>query len=154
MDSRIKQIKGIHPGIFLAKELKKKNIAKGPFALSIGVYPQTLGEITLGKRNMNTLLAIKIEQALGLEEGTLMILQVFFNIKKEKKKNPKNISPDLTKLRKALFWDTKIENVDWIKHQKFVTDRVNERGTPEEKEEIQSFYTSQEVQGFIKTLSE
>jgi antitoxin HigA-1 len=145
MDSRIQYFKGIHPGVFLAKELKRKKISKGSFALSIGVYPQTLGEITLEKRNMNTALAIKIEEALDLEEGTLMILQVFYDIKKAKNKNPKITAPDLTQLRKELFWDTKIENIDWIKHQKFVLDRVNERGTLQEKEFIQSYYKSQEA---------
>jgi plasmid maintenance system antidote protein VapI len=32
-------------------------------------FPQSLGDITKGKRKMNTALALKIEHALGIEEG-------------------------------------------------------------------------------------
>ena len=69
MLSSIKLIKGIHPGFILDRELKKHHIAKGRFALSLNEYPQTLVSITKGKRNMNTALALKIEKALGMEEG-------------------------------------------------------------------------------------
>lgn len=140
MDSRIKHIKGIHPGLFLDRELKKRGIAKRPFALSIGEYSQTLSAVTLGKRSMNTSLALRIEKTLGLEEGTLMIPQVFHDIKKEKKKLTKHIKPDLSKLRTGLFWDTKLENIDWVEHKQYVVNRVMERGTEEEKVLIQDFY--------------
>lgn len=140
MDSRIKHIKGIHPGLFLDRELKKRGIAKRPFALSIGEYSQTLSAVTLGKRSMNTSLALRIEKTLGLEEGTLMIPQVFHEIKKEKKKFTKHIKPDLSKLRTGLFWDTKLEDIDWVEHKQYVVNRVMERGTEEEKVLIQDFY--------------
>lgn len=140
MDSRIKDIKGIHPGLFLNRELKKRGIAKGPFALAIGEYPQTLSAVTHGKRGMNTSLALRIEKALGLEEGTLMILQVFHDIREEKNKLTKHLKPDLSKLRSGLFWDTKIENIDWIQHREYVIERVMERGTEEEKALIKEFY--------------
>jgi antitoxin HigA-1 len=142
MDTRMKYIKGIHPGLFLDRELKKRGIAKGPFALSIGEYPQTLSAITHGKRGMNTSLALRIEKALGLEEGTLMILQVYHDIKEEKRKLSREIKPDLSKLRNGLFWDTKFENIDWVKHRQYVIERVMERGTDEEKELMRNFYAS------------
>jgi plasmid maintenance system antidote protein VapI len=145
MDSRIKDIKGIHPGLFLNRELKKRGIAKGPFALAIGEYPQTLSAVTHGKRGMNTSLALRIEKALGLEEGTLMILQVFHDIREEKNKLTKQIKPDLSKLRTGLFWDTKLENIDWIEHKQYVIDRVMERGNEKEKKLIKDFYALQNV---------
>lgn len=145
MDPRIKHIKGIHPGIFLDRELKKRGIAKGPFALAIGEYPQTLSAVTLGKRSMNTSLALRIEKALGLEEGTLMILQVFHAIREEKNKLTKYLKPDLSKLRTGLFWDTKLENIDWIQHRQYVIERVMERGTEEEKALIKDFYGLEQV---------
>ena len=82
----ISLIKGVHPGFILERELKKRKIAKGRFAMSLHEYPQTLVTITKGKRDMNTHLALKIEQSLGFEEGYFMILQVYFDIEKEKKK--------------------------------------------------------------------
>ncbi len=65
---------------------------------------------------MNTSLALKIENALGIEEGYFMILQVYYDIEKEKI-NQNTEHPDLTKLRPVLFWDTKIEKINWNKQK-------------------------------------
>jgi plasmid maintenance system antidote protein VapI len=64
-------VKGIHPGLILERELKKRKLSKGQFALSISEYPQTLSAIISGKRGMNIGLAMRIEEALGMEEGFL-----------------------------------------------------------------------------------
>lgn len=53
--------KGIHPGFILERELKVRHLHKGPFAISLQEYPQTISAITKGKRKMNTSLALKIE---------------------------------------------------------------------------------------------
>ena len=132
-------IKGIHPGFILERELKQRHLPKGKFALSLQEYPQTLVSITKGKRNMNTALSLKIEQALGLEEGYFMTLQVFFDIEQEKRKQ-NTAHPDLTKLRPVLFWDTNIETINWQKQKNAVIKRVFERGNDVEKKEITRFY--------------
>jgi antitoxin HigA-1 len=132
-------LKGIHPGFVLERKLKERNLKKGPFALSIQEYPQTLTAITKGKRAMNLPLAMKIEEALGLEEGYFMMLQIYHEIKEAKQKS-NNIKPDLAKLRKVLFWDTDMKLIDWERQYKAVIRRVFERGNEREKEEIIRFY--------------
>lgn len=117
----------------------QRQLRKGRFALSIQEFPQTLGAITKGKRNMNTALALKIEKALGLDEGYFMVLQVYYDIEQEKQKQNAE-HPDLAKLRPVLFWDTKMESVNWQKQKKAVVKRVFERGNDIEKEEITRFY--------------
>ena len=87
MELAIEKYKGIHPGIILERELKKRNLKKGPFALSLKEYPQTLNDITKGKRGLTPALSLKIDSALGLEEGTMLILQTYYEIKKEKQKS-------------------------------------------------------------------
>lgn len=132
MNSAIHLIKGVHPGFILDRELKKRHMAKGRFALSLNEYPQTLVSITKGKRNMNTALVLKIEKALGMEEGYLMILQTYYEIEREKKKqNTKH--PDLSKIRKILFWDASFDKIDWEKHKRSIIKRVFQRGNEEEK---------------------
>lgn len=140
MKNDLSIIKGIHPGFILERELQHRHLRKGQFALSLHEYPQTLVSITKGKRKMNTSLAMKIEKALGLEEGYLMTLQVFYDIEEEKRKQDKDYHPDLTKLRTVLFWDTKIETINWRKQKRAVIERVFERGNKIEKEEIIRFY--------------
>ena len=132
-------IKGIHPGFIIDRELKKRHLRKKNFALSVNEFPQTLGAITKGKRNMNTALALKIEKSLGLEEGYLMILQVYYDIEQEKAKQQLD-TPDLSKLRNVLFWDTKMDKINWIKQKKAIIKRVFERGNDAERQEITRFY--------------
>lgn len=146
-------LKGIHPGIVLERELKKRNLSKGHFAMSIDEFPQTIGSITNGKRKMNTALALKIEHALGIEEGFFMILQVYYDIKEEKYKQNKEIHPDLTIFKPALFWDTAIQKIDWIRQKNAVIKRVFERGNEKEKAEIRRFYGPDIVDKIIKKQS-
>ncbi|KAA2245743.1 plasmid maintenance system antidote protein [Chitinophaga agrisoli] len=148
--SDIAILKGIHPGFVLERELKKRNLAKGPFALSLQEFPQTLGAITNGKRKMNTALALKIERALGIEEGFFMILQVYYDIQEEKRKQETKAIPDLTKLRPGLFWDTKIETLDWQRYKEAVIKRIFERGDDVEKAEITRFYGKNIIDQVLK----
>lgn len=72
--------KGIHLGIILEREFKKRGLQQHPLAISKGEHPQTLNPITKGKRKLNKGLALKIEERLGQEEGTLALLQTYFDI--------------------------------------------------------------------------
>lgn len=151
MKSNLELLKGIHPGLVLERELEKRHLRKGVFALSLQEYPQTLTAITKGKRGMNVSLALKIEKALGLEEGYFMILQVYYEIEEEKKKQNKARN-DLPQLRPVLFWDTKMDSIDWEKQKKAIIKRVFERGNEMEKNEIIRFYGSKTVDAILKLL--
>lgn len=141
--------KGIHPGFVLKRELEKRSLKQRSFALCLDEHPQTINAILQGKRNLNTSLALKIECELGLEEGVLVLLQAFYDIKTAKEKG-KFKTPDLDILRTSLFWDTKIENLDWEKQYKAVINRVFERGNEQEKNEILQFYGKKKVEEALK----
>jgi plasmid maintenance system antidote protein VapI len=152
MNQELEILKGIHPGIILAQKIKERKLSKGRFALMINEYPQTLGAITKGKRSMNTALALKIEQELNLTEGFLMTLQVFHDIKQEKRRLLEKKRPDFSKLRRGLFWDTDFEKIDWHRQKQAVIQRVFERGSDAEKAEITRFYGESEMQQAKKRL--
>ncbi len=144
MNRQFEKYKGIHPGIVLDRELKKRSIKQRPFALSLEEHPQTFNAITKGKRGISTALALKIERELGLEEGTLVILQAYYDIQKIKEKEIKS-TPNLDILSKGLFWDTDIQQIDWKRHYRAVIQRVFERGNENDKEEIIRFYGTEKV---------
>ena len=144
MNTLFDKYKGIHPGIILERLLNKKGISQRPFALSIDEYPQTINAISKGRRKLNTPLALKIEKKLNLEEGTLALLQTYFEIKEEKNKLEKN-TPNLNLLRTSLFWDTDISKIDWQNQSIAVIKRVFERGNEIEKEEIKRFYANEKI---------
>ncbi|TWI94207.1 plasmid maintenance system antidote protein VapI [Mucilaginibacter frigoritolerans] len=145
METAFEKYKGIHPGLILERELKKRNLKKGPFALSLNEYPQTLNGITKGQRGLTPALSLKIDKALGLGEGTMLLLQAYYEIKKEQQKNNSKDRPDLSIIRKTLFWDTDITKIDWEKQSKAVIQRVFERGNDDEKKEILGFYGEDKI---------
>ena len=140
MNRRIEILKGLHPGLYVQRELNNRKLKSGSFAESIGEHPQTLSAIIRGRRSMNTPLSLRIEQALGLDEGFLMTLQVYYDIAQEKRKLSQTNHPDLSKYTHTLFWDTKFENIDWNEHRSYVINRVFERGSEEEILETIRFY--------------
>lgn len=144
MIKQYEKYKGIHPGVILDRELKKRSIKQRPFALSLNEHPQTFNAITKGKRGISTALALKIERELGLEEGTLVILQAYYDIQKIKEKNLQR-TPNLSVLSKSLFWDTDIKNIDWERQYRAVIQRVFERGNEADKKEIIRFYGIEKV---------
>ncbi|MEG2771034.1 MAG: plasmid maintenance system antidote protein [Alistipes sp.] len=150
MNTKIELLKGIHPGLLLGRELGRSGMKSRELAASVGEYPQTISAIIRGRRSMNTALSIRIEQALGLEEGTLMTLQVFYDIAQEKRKTASIETPDTSLFRKALFWDTSFDKIDWQKHKQYVINRVFERGNEQEIKEIMRFYGKQTVLQCLK----
>lgn len=153
MFEKLSILKGIHPGFFLAHELKKRKLSKRQFSLAISEYPQTIGSITKGKRDMNTVLSLRIEKALDLEEGFLMTLQAFYDIKKEKNKQRSHIIPPLILIRQVLFWDINRDKIDWDLNKEFIIERIFERGNEVEKEEIIKFYGKQVVESILSKQS-
>ena len=149
MFERYQKYKGIHPGAVIDRELKKRNLSQRSFAIALPEHPQSFNAMIKGRRKLNTALALKIEHALGLEEGALLMLQMFYDINVEKRKESSDYHPDLSILRTNLFWDTDIHSIDWNKHDKAVIRRVFERGNPSEKEEIIRFYGSEKVRAIV-----
>ena len=71
-----------------------------------------------------------------------------FDVEIEKKKQFNN-HPNIEIFRPALFWDTKIETIDWVKQKKAVIKRVFERGNEIEKNEIKRFYGEASINNII-----
>lgn len=152
MNEEIAIIKGIHPGIILNRELKKRKLPKRHFAWIVDEFPQTIGAITKGKRRITPQLSIRIGKALGVDEEYYLVLQAYYDIEQEKRKLQASLHPDLSKIRPIIFWDTDIRNIDWIKYKVTVIRRVFERGNEEEKREIIRFYGQEEVTEILKQL--
>ena len=140
VETKIDILKGIHPGLFLKRELDNRNIESNQFAETIGENPQTISDIIAGRMSMNISLSSYIESVLDLEAGFLMTLQAFYDIAEEENRLSKQNQPDLKKIRPILFWDTKFENINFYTHSRYVINRVFERGSNEEIEEIIRFY--------------
>lgn len=136
---KLNKIKGIHPGDLLKWELKNQNLSGSELALKIGEHKQTLSAIIHKKRGINPGLSIKLAKAFHVEEDYFMLLQASYDVK-VKVEMEKKSKPNTKNIRKALFWDTDFQKLDWIKNKRAIIKRILERGNKTEIEEMISFY--------------
>jgi antitoxin HigA-1 len=153
MVPNISYIKGLPPGIILDRELKKRRLKKKHFAYAINEFPQTLGAVILGKRRINPLLSIKFGRYLGIDESYFMLLQTYYDLVQEKKKQTKGSHPDLSIIRPVVFWDTDPDKIDWEKYKVSVIHRIFERGNEQEILEIIRFYSEDTIKSVMKESS-
>lgn len=140
MRYRIENIKGMHPGALIKHELNKKKISQRKFAASIDEHWQILNAVINEKRGISLTTALKIEKEFGYQEGFLMILQVYYDIAKQKQKELRNSIKGVPDIRRILFWDTDFDSIDWATSKESIISRVVERGTEDEIAEIARFY--------------
>ncbi len=141
MQKAIEQIKGIHPREIVRRELERRKLKQGPFALCIMEYPQVFNAVLKGRRRLNPKLAIRIERALELEHGFLTLLQVHYVLRiAEQELASATPTPDSGKFRKALFWDTSVDGIDWVRQKSYVLQRVKQYGNLEEIAYFDDFY--------------
>lgn len=140
MNNIIDIIKGIHPGKFIERELKKKNLSQRALAEETSIPYQTINAIIAGRRNLTTEQAIRMDQVLGYEEGFFAILQTHYDIKQYRGRELASIYSEAPHIRKSLFWDTDFGKINWAKYKNAVIKRVFERGSKDEIEEITRYY--------------
>ncbi len=141
MNSHIDIIKGIHPGKFIERNLKKKGITQRSLAQETGIPYQTINAIIAGRRNLTIEQALKIETSLGYVEGFLAILQPYYDTKQYKEKKLASLYHGNPHIRRSLFWDTDFDKINWAKYKNAVIKRVFERGSKDEIDEIKKFYS-------------
>lgn len=135
-------LKGLRPGILIDRKLRAGGLSRKELSCRTGIRYARICEIISGARKMTLEQSLKLEQALGYEEGFLMILQLYHDIRCLQQPSP---TPDLSKLSPALFWDTKIEKIDWQRHKRAVIERVMAYGNEQERAEIIRFYGDEQV---------
>jgi len=148
MKKYLSEIKGIHPGLFIARELSRRKISKSDLARSIGLHPRIIIDLTNSKRKMTDLLAEKIGEQLKIKKNSLLWLQHQYELCRYNEKKETKI-PNLSIIRPALFWDTRIETIKWEKQKKAIIRRVFERGSETEKKEISRFYGSAKIKRIL-----
>lgn len=143
----LKKIKGIHPGAILKRELKNRGIKSIDLANVINEHPQTISAITKEKRGINAKLSFKLGEYFNVSHYYFMILQATFEVNSYRKSEIRKFNPLLGKIRKSIFWDTKIESIDYEQNRRFVIQRVLERGNEQEINCLIEIYT-------LKTINE
>ncbi len=140
MDNRIDILRGTHPGKVIGYDIKKKHTSQNTLAANIGVTKQMINAIISGRRSLSVELALKIEKALGYDEGFLAQLQTLFDIEKVKREWSMEQYKTAPSIRRNLFWDYDFDRMDWGRYRKAIIHRVLTRGSKEEQREIARYY--------------
>mgnify|MGYP003299505517 FL=1 len=136
----IENIKGMHPGALIKHELIKMKMSQRQFAAKIGEHWQILNAVINQKRGISLTTALKIEREFGYDEGFLLIMQVYYDIEKDKQKDIGKSLSGIPDVRRILFWDTDFDKIDWAASRESIITRILERGSDAEKAEIARYY--------------
>ena len=148
----IKRIKGIHPGAILKRELKKRRIKSINLADDINEHPQTINAITKERRGINPKLSFKLGDYFSIANDYFMILQATYEVENYRKSQIKKSNPILGKFRKSIFWDTRIELIDYKKNKRFIIQRILERGNKEEIKNLIKIYSLPTIKNEIPKI--
>jgi plasmid maintenance system antidote protein VapI len=140
-------------GKILEVILKKKNISQKELANMSNEYPQRICAYIRGKRKFTIKASLAIEKALDIDiEGFFLKIQTNHDIYSYVMEEELKIHPDLLKLSKGLFWDTRIEKINWIRNKKWVIKRVFEYGNDQEINEIIRFYGKDTIKSVFSQI--
>lgn len=148
----LNRIKGIHPGLILKRELNDRGMKASELAQILGEHKQTISAILNTRRDINPKLSIKLAEQFDVDQDYFMLVQASYDVKQAADLIPKQ-TPDLSKFRKVLFWDTTLDKIDWQKNRHAIIQRVLERGNSMEINEIISYYGKQTVSIEIQSMS-
>lgn len=146
-------IKTIPAGIILKRIADKEHINQKQLSKKTGIIPQRINDYIKGKRKLTPQVSLQLEQALGITTpGYFYIIQTQYEITQAKNKIELQKHPEIQKFRKALFWDTHIEKINWIANKNWVIQRVFEYGNESEIQEIITFYGKEIVKNEFTTI--
>jgi len=151
MIQSLTKFNGIHPGAVLKRELKNRGIKPTDLASEVREHKQTISAILNERRGINANLSVKLAEYFQIDPSFYMQLQAAYEVKQIlKRQQLANQTPNLSIIRKVLFWDTNFDKIDWIAKKTAVIKRVFERGNEEEIQEIIRFYGKEIVEKTIR----
>lgn len=76
------EIEAFHPGEFLLEEIEERLLTKKDedVANTLGISPSHLNEIFMGRRNISTKIALKIEQLLNINADYWLAMQMEYDL--------------------------------------------------------------------------
>ena len=105
-------------GAVLNRIMTKEGISQSQLAERSGIVRQRICDYLANRRRITVEASLNLEKALRIGiEGFFYRIQANHDIYTCMKKQAESYHPDLGCYRKALFWDTTIESLDWDKNK-------------------------------------
>ena len=133
-------------GAVLDRIRSKEHLTQRELASRSEIPYQRINDFIANRRRVSPENSLKLEKALGIDYQCFFYqLQTNYEIFIATKQFSKPQTPDKSKYRKALFWDTNFESLDWQRNSEWIIQRVFEYGNQGEIEETIRFYDKDKV---------
>jgi antitoxin HigA-1 len=141
-------------GKVLEHILKKARLTQKQLSEKAGIYPQRISDLIKGTRAFTIQQSFDIEKALGIRiEGYFYKIQANYQVYAYLTEKELAKHPDISKFSSALFWDTRIEKINWIRNKEWVVQRVFEYGNKQEIDEIIRFYGKETIKTILQGIN-
>lgn len=149
------RLNNIPCGAVLNRIMTKEGISQSQLAERSGIVRQRICDYLANRRRITVEASLNLEKALRISvEGFFYRIQANYDIYVCMKKLAESYRPKLDCYRKALFWDTTIESIDWNKNKEWIVRRVFEYGSEEEILETIRFYGKENVSRILMGITD
>ena len=149
------QLSNIPCGAVLNRIMTKEGISQSQLAERSGIVRQRICDYLTNRRRITVEASLNLEKALRIGiEGFFYRIQANHDVYTCVKEQAMNNRPNLRHYRKAIFWDTDIETLDWDKNRQWITRKVFEYGGEEEILETIRFYGKDVIKEVLSGIAD
>ena len=133
-------------GAVLDRIRAKEHLTQRELASRSEIPYQRINDFIANRRRISPENSLRLEKALGVDHQCFFYqIQTNYEIFLASSLLSELSQPDKSKYRKALFWDTDFETLDWQRNSDWIIQRVFEYGNKNEIEETIRFYGKNKI---------
>lgn len=152
---RFLQHHNLPAGAVLAHIAGHLGMTQQQLAEKTGLLPQRINDYIKSRRRISPEASLRLEKALGIDiSGYFYLLQANHDIHIANLAGSHGSTPDLSQIRKAIFWDTDINTLDWESNSAFIIRRIIEYGDNNAIKEAIRFYGKSTISKTLDTISD
>ena len=142
-------------GAILDRIRTKEHLSQRELALLSGIPYQRINDFIANRRRISPENSLRLEKALNIDYRCFFYqVQTNYDIYLATKCISEQPYPDKSKFRKALFWDTDFESIDWQRNSEWIIQRVFDYGNEAEIKETIRFYGRKKVIDMLRSVKD
>ena len=133
-------------GAVLDRIRTKEHLTQRELASRSEIPYQRINDFIANRRRISPENSLKLEKALGVDYQCFFYqIQTNYEIFLATSHISEQPQPDKSRFRKALFWDTDFETLDWQRNAEWIIQRVFEYGNENEIKEAIRYYGKRKI---------
>lgn len=142
-------------GAVLDRIRTKEHLTQRELALRSEIPYQRINDFIANRRRISPENSLKLEKVLGIDYQCFFYqIQTNYEIFVATNSMLGIAHPDISKFRKALFWDTDFDTLEWQRNSEWIIQRVFEYGNESEIKETIRFYGKRKIINTLKSIKD